>query len=181
MNSKSRFGPRYAALVLILFAVAGPPVEALAADSTSRLNKNGVALCSDRDSKTDDECFDPVSYVVDKRAAKVSLENAKKFRFQYNQATYVFSSQAHLDLFKENPAKYLPQFGGWCAYAVAANKEKVDVDPESFLIQDGRLLLFYNGFLADTRKTWTTDKKKDSKTYLTEADANWPSVEKKDP
>ena len=96
---------------------------------------------------------------------------------QYGGATYRFASEANKQEFLKDPGKYAPQFGGWCAYAVASSKSKVDVDPQSFLIQDGRLLLFYNGILANTRKKWL----KDSKNFLKTADANWPEVEKKDP
>jgi YHS domain-containing protein len=152
-----------------------------AGTSIERLNKNGVALCSDRDSTTDGDCFDPVSYLKDNKAVKVGGENSKKFRASFEGSTYVFSSQSHLDLFKKNPAEFVPQFGGWCAYAVAVPKEKVDIDPYSFSVQDGKLLLFYNGFLNDTRKTWLHDKKKNPQTYLKEADSNWPAVKNKEP
>lgn len=151
------------------------------ASQPERLNKNGVALCEDRDSKSDEACFDPVSYILDNKATKVGAENARKFRFKFKNATYVFLSQDHLDAFKATPEKFLPQFGGWCAYAVAAKKEKVDIDPTSFHVQDGRLLLFYDGVFAHTKKTWLTDKEKDPKGYLKDADANWPKVESQDP
>jgi YHS domain-containing protein len=125
--------------------------------SLERLNANGVALCEDRDSKDDGACYDPVGFFVDGKAEKVG-DAGKKFRHRLGQATYVFINEKNLDIFKANPAKYLPQYGGWCAYAVAKNKDKVDIDPKSFHIQDGRLLLFYDSFLAHTRKTWLNDK-----------------------
>lgn len=163
------------ALIVLISATAhaAAPVE--------RINKNGVALCAERDSTADADCFDPVSYIVDGKAVKAGGENAGKFRFKYKNATYVFVSQAHLELFKATPERFLPQFGGWCAYAVAAKQAKVDIDPTSFHVQDGRLLLFYDGFLAHTKKTWLTDKSKDPKTYLSEADRNWPKVENREP
>ncbi len=151
-----------------------------AANPEQRLNQNGVALCEDRDSKLDSDCYDPVSYLKNNKAEKVGAENSKAFRFKFKVATYVFLSQEHLDLFKKNPEEYLPQFGGWCAYAVATKSKKVDIDPKSFHVQSGRLLLFYDGTFADTRKTWLNDKKKDSKSYLTDADTNWPSVKNKE-
>ncbi len=154
---------------------------AQAAPSAERLNKNGVALCADRDAASDGDCYDPVSYLLDAKAEKVGLENSRKFRAEYQGAIYVFSSQAHLDLFKKSPEKYRPQFGGWCAYAVAAKKSKVDIDPSKFYVQNGRLLLFYDGLFAHTRETWLHDKNKSTDGYLTEADANWPETKKKDP
>jgi len=166
---------------LILGLIIGISELGFAAGTAQRLNQNGVALCADRNAKTDSDCYDPVSYLKDQKAEKVGLENSKKYRAKYKDATYVFSSQGHLDAFNQNPEAFLPQFGGWCAYAVAAKKEKVDIDPKSFHVQDGKLLLFYNGFLSDTRDTWLHDKAKDSKTYLEEANKNWPSTITKEP
>lgn len=167
---------RYVGILLLLASTA-----AQGASGLERLNKNRVALCADRNSKEDADCFDPVSYFAEKSAVKVGAENSKKFRFAYKGATYVFASEEHLNLFKKQPERYLPQFGGWCAYAVAEKKEKVDIDPASFVVQEGRLLLFYNGFFADTRKTWLNDKSKSPKAYLGEADANWPATQGKEP
>jgi YHS domain-containing protein len=166
---------------LILLLILGASGASHAVGTLERLNKNGVALCVDRNSKVDSDCYDPVSYIKSQKAEKVGAENSKKYRAKFNNATYVFSSQDHLDLFNKNPEAYLPQFGGWCAYAVAAKEEKVDIDPKSFHVQDGKLLLFYDGFLSDTRATWLHDKKQDSKTYLNIANANWPSVQSKEP
>ncbi len=156
-------------------------ISVFADPNPNRLNKNGVALCADRSSSADKDCYDPVSYILDKKATPAGVEGAKNFRYAYKGATYVFINQAHMDDFKANPEKYLPQYGGWCAYAVAAKKDKVDIDPKSFHIQDGRLLLFYDGIWGDTKKTWITDQKKDAATYLKEADQNWPAVESKEP
>ena len=175
---------RSALIFIFLAAVVVPvlaPVLVHAGGPVLRLNKNGVALCEDRDSKVDSNCYDPVSYLEDGKAQAVGTENSKSLRMKYQDAIYVFSTQAHLDVFTKNPQKYIPQFGGWCAYAVAAKKDKVDIDPKSFKIQDGRLLLFYDGLLADTKKKWQHDDKKNPNEYLKDADANWPLVKDKEP
>ena len=150
-------------------------------NTVDRLNKNGVALCEDRDSKDDSECYDPVSYIKDNKPMQAGKENSKKFRFNFKGATYVFSSLENLNLFQKKPESYLPKFGGWCAYDVADSKDKVDIDPKSFLVQDGQLLLFYNGTWADTKKTWLNDKKKNPSQYLMDANTNWPAVKNKEP
>ena len=163
---------------LLLFSLAS---AAQAQSTVERLNKNGVALCDDRDSKKDGDCYDPVSYFTTSKAEKAGEQNSQQFRASYQGITYVFASEDHRKLFQKNPELYLPQFGGWCAYAVAAKKEKVDIDPKSFHIQDGKLLLFYDGFLADTRKTWLHDKDKNPGNYLQDANNNWPQVKNKEP
>ena len=55
-------------------------------------------------------------------------------------------------------AAYLPAYGGWCAYAMGARNEKVNVDPETFKIKDGRVFLFYNRFFTNTLTDWNEDE-----------------------
>ena len=82
---------------------------------------------------------------------------------------YYFSSQQNLNLFKANPSKYEPQFGGWCAYAMGNTGEKVEVDPETFKILNGKLYLFYNKLFTNTLKSWNKNENK----LLNQANANW--------
>lgn len=133
----------------------------------ANLNKEGVIL----------DGYDVVSYFQGKDPQK----GIPEFKTEYDEAIYWFSSNQNKNLFIKDPNKYAPQFGGWCAYAVADSKSKVEVDPKSFLIQDGRLLFFYNGLWADTRKKWQSTKNKDSKMFLKEADQNWADVKTKEP
>jgi YHS domain-containing protein len=82
--------------------------------------------------------------------------------------TYRFATEAHRALFLADPARYEPQYGGWCAYAMA-DGDKVSIDPESFLVTDGELHLFFKSWYADTRSKW----RKDEKALATKADAAW--------
>jgi YHS domain-containing protein len=156
--------PVLAAAILIF-----PPL--LAGATTANTNKAGLAL----------EGYDPVSYFREEALKNGPLKGDAKFQAKIEGVSYQFSSEANQQEFLKNPLKYLPAFGGWCAYAVAEKKEKVEVDVKSFLIQDGRLLLFYNGFLADTRDKWQNTKSKPATSFLKEADANWPQVKNKEP
>jgi YHS domain-containing protein len=138
-----------------------------AAAVNANVDRSGVALSG----------YDPVSYFEGQEPQK----GDSKFQTKYNEATYWFASDAHLKTFLQEPKKYEPQFGGWCAFAVADSKSKVEIDPKSFLIQDGRLLLFYNGLWGNTRQKWQHTKGKGPQAFLKQADANWPEVQKKDP
>jgi YHS domain-containing protein len=109
--------------------------------------------------------YDPVSYFAGKKA----LEGRKDITLTHEGITYRFATTQDRDLFKSDPAKYQPQFGGWCAYAMGATGEKVDVDPETFKLIDGKLYLFYNAFFNNTKKTWD----KDENNLKAKADANW--------
>lgn len=67
---------------------------------------------------------------------------------------YQFSFKENLNLFKDNPNKYIPQNGGYCAYAIGAKGEKVAINPENFEVRDGKLNLFYNSWGVNTLKRW---------------------------
>jgi hypothetical protein len=82
---------------------------------------------------------------------------------------YYFSSPTHRDKFKSDPAKYEPAYGGWCAFAMGDSGEKVEVDPETFKIIDGRLYLFYNKFFNNTLTSWN----KNEPALKSKADVNW--------
>lgn len=75
-------------------------------------------------------------------------------------------------MFLKNPASYEPQYGGWCAYAMGANGEKVEINPETFKIVDGKLNLYYNAFFNNTLKSWN----KDEGNLKKKADANWKKI-----
>ena len=66
-------------------------------------------------------------------------------------------------------------FGGWCAYAMGDNGEKVDIDPETFKIIDGKLYLFYNAYFNNTLNSWN----KDEKNLKNKANNNWSKLLKK--
>lgn len=109
--------------------------------------------------------YDPVSYFT---ASKPILGKAN-FATAYAGVTYYFSSAENKELFKKNPAQYEPQYGGWCAYAMGIDGSKVEVDPETFKIVNGKLCLFYNKFFTNTLKSWNKDETRLHKN----ADANW--------
>lgn len=86
-------------------------------------------------------------------------------------ATYYFSSRANADAFKADPQRYLPSFGGFCAYGVSAGK-KFDVDPIIFKIVDKRLHLNLNGEIHQAFLAATADA-------IAKADGMWPSIRAK--
>ncbi|HMH24025.1 MAG TPA: YHS domain-containing (seleno)protein [Puia sp.] len=119
------------------------------------LNKAGVAI----------DGYDPVAYFKQSKA----IEGKKEWSVTIDGANYLFSNPQNATSFKADPSKYQPQYGGWCAYAMGAIGEKVEVDPETFKIIDGKLYLFYNKFFNNTLKSWN----KDEGNLKQKADANW--------
>jgi len=112
--------------------------------------------------------YDPVAYFIQKKALKGKTTLATT----YEGVVYYFSTQANKENFAKNPSQYEPQFGGWCAYAMGANAEKVEINPETFKIIDGKLFLFYNAFFNNTLKSWN----KDEVSLKKKAEANWKKI-----
>lgn len=108
--------------------------------------------------------YDPVSYF-----RKNPTKGSKAYVFMQEGVTYQFSNATNLETFKKNPSVYEPQYGGWCAYAMGKNGEKVEVNPETYKIVSGKLYLFYNRLFNNTLPDWNEDE-----TNLKEkADSNW--------
>lgn len=98
------------------------------------------------------EGFDVVSYFKDQ-----PQKGNKKFKTDYNGTAYKFASQENLEAFKNAPEKYIPQYGGFCAYAIAQNGKKVSVNPETYTITNGKLYLFYNSWGVNTLEKWNEE------------------------
>ena len=112
--------------------------------------------------------YDPVAYFVQKKAVKGKSTLAST----HDGVVYYFSSQVNKDLFLKNPSSYEPQYGGWCAFAMGDYGEKVEINPETFKIIDGKLYLFYNAFFNNTLKSWN----KDETNLKKKADTNWKKM-----
>ena len=118
------------------------------------IDKNGLAL----------QGYDPVAYFTDGKPVKGSPE----FTASYKGATYQFASAEHREMFSQSPAKYEPQFGGFCGYAASINKLAV-IDPSYFQVLHDRLILQHN------KKAWDLWHQ-DVEGNLKKADSNWPTL-----
>jgi len=112
--------------------------------------------------------YDPVAYFASNKAVK----GKKDLQYKHEDVTYYFSSSANRDAFMKNPTAYEPQYGGWCAYAMGAENEKVEIDPETFKVANGKLYLFYNFYFNNTLPKWN----KDETNLKQKADQNWKVI-----
>jgi YHS domain-containing protein len=112
--------------------------------------------------------YDPVAYINQNKAVKGN----KQFAATVEGITYNFSTAANKDLFIKNPKNYEPQYGGWCAYAMGATGEKVEVDPETFKVLNGKLYLFYHSWVNNTLTKWN----KDEANLKSKADKSWMNI-----
>jgi YHS domain-containing protein len=118
------------------------------------------------------EGYDVVSYFKEKKP----LIGNKKFMTTYDGVKFKFSSENNLKIFKERPKKYIPQYGGYCAYAVAEKKAKMYIDAEEYEIRDGKLYLFYSSWISSKLTDW---KEGDTKKLQAKGDTNWEQLKHK--
>jgi YHS domain-containing protein len=109
--------------------------------------------------------YDVVSYFTDKKPA----QGSNKFTADHGGVTWQFVSAEHRDMFKANPAKYAPQYGGYCSWGVAQGK-LFDVDPATgWTVSDGKLYLNFN---SDINTTFA----RDTSGFVRKAEKNWPEL-----
>ena len=123
----------------------------------SNLSKNNVAVSG----------FDVVSYHKNK-----AIEGNVNYKVNHKGAVYLFDNEVHKSTFEANPEKFIPQYGGWCAYAMGNNGKKVAINPEAFTIEDGKLYLFYKTLFTDTREKWMDN----TAILKPKADLNWKKI-----
>jgi YHS domain-containing protein len=108
--------------------------------------------------------YDPVAYFSEGRPVRGSMDH----RLTHHGYEYRFASAANLAAFRANPAHYLPQYGGYCAWAVSQGYTAPG-NPQNWRIVDGRLYLNYN---TEIQQRWETDIPGN----IGRANANWPGV-----
>lgn len=146
---------------IIFFLTMLTAISSTAQVTTNRVFNNvdagGVILDS----------YDPVAFFTDNKPVKGN----SAYQFKYDGAIYYFASSEHLELFKNNPEKYKPQFGAWCAYAVSLGRV-APIDVNTFSIVNGRLVIQHNQRAVNG---WN----KDVQGNLSLADKYWPKVSEK--
>lgn len=108
--------------------------------------------------------YDPVAYFT----LGEPTRGSDQFTASWQGATYKFASAANLELFKAEPAAYVPQYGGYCAYAASKGATAGTV-PDAWTIVEGKLYLNYS---LGVRQRW----RKDIPGHVRAADRNWPAV-----
>ena len=153
----NRLKPMLAGLTLIVVAVSLGLFPADRAEAKSYINKSffgGVAI----------EGHDPVAYFTEGKP----VEGKSEFTAEWKGAKWRFASAENKALFEKEPEKYAPQYGGYCAWAVAQG-ETAGIDPQAWKIVEGKLYLNYN---KEIQAKWEQDIPGNIK----KADQNWPKV-----
>lgn len=108
--------------------------------------------------------YDPVAYF----AVSKPTEGSSDYVYEWNGAKWRFVSAANRDLFKADPAKYAPQYGGYCAWAVSRGYT-AGIDPEAWKVVNGRLYLNYS---PKVQAQWSEDIAGN----VAKAEENWPKI-----
>ena len=140
-------------MVLLVFAIGFLSVGNLLAGSLN-LDADGLAI----------EGHDPVAYFTQNAAVMGSA----KISVMHEGAKYYFSSAENLKMFQSSPEKYLPAYGGFCAFAVSRGATS-SVEPDKFTVVKGKLYLNYSG---NVQTIW----REDVSGNITKADKNWPGL-----
>ena len=111
--------------------------------------------------------YDPVAYFTEEKPVKGDPAHSAT----YQGATWHFASAANRDTLTAAPEKYAPQYGGYCAWAVA-NNYTASTDPDAWSIRDGKLYLNYS---KSVQSQWNED----IPGHISRGDRNWPRIKDK--
>lgn len=160
MSRPAVLGPRRRALLVLIAASLFASAPALAAPPINTLKTGLLGGRSD----TAILGYDTVAYF----SVGKPVKGQDGFVTEWRGAKWKFASQSNLDLFKADPEKYAPQYGGYCAYGVAQDN-LVSIEPDKFTVLGGKLYLNYN---ADVQATWL----KNPAGYVKQADAKFKAL-----
>ncbi|WP_040281085.1 YHS domain-containing (seleno)protein [Psychroserpens damuponensis] len=115
--------------------------------------------------------YSPVSYLD----LGLAQKGNKNFKSDYKKVVYYFTSAEQKATFDKNPDKYLPQYGGFCAFGCYAGA-KFRVDPNKFIVENGKYYLYLNNVELDAKQLWLAENNHNK--LKSAADKNWQKLSK---
>ncbi|MEQ8625623.1 MAG: YHS domain-containing (seleno)protein [Fulvivirga sp.] len=138
--------------------------------STLGFAQNIKANLNTDDSKIALQGYSPVSYLD----LGIAQKGLKEYKSTYDGLAYYFTSEDQKESFETNPKKYLPQYGGFCAFGVSVGA-KFRVDPNKFVVNNGKYYLFLYDLEVDAQQLWLAGKHEE---LVQKANANWANLSK---
>lgn len=150
-------------LIFILSLLIGG-IQTVTAQCTKPMPTNRILMNTSGSGNVIIHEYDVVDYVISNRPVKGQASQSVYF----NNAVYRFSTYANKEVFKREPVKYTPGFGGYCPVA-ASMGDVEDIENDQFEVYNGKLYLFMN---KKAKEMWVKDKVN----ILAKATANWPCL-----
>lgn len=138
--------------------------------STIGFSQSSKASYNADDSKIALQGYSAVSYLD----LGIAQKGLKEYKSTYEGHAYYFTSNEQKKTFEKNPAKYVPQYGGFCAFGVSVGA-KFRVDPNKFVVRDGKYFLFLYDLEVDAQQLWLAGNHTE---LVSKADANWAKLSK---
>lgn len=146
-------------LVIVAFVFATP---LFAQDKmANNIDNSNIAL----------QGYSPVSYLD----LGLAQKGNKSFKTNHKKVVFYFTSAEQKATFDKNPGKYLPQYGGFCAFGTYAGA-KFRVDPNKFIVENGKYYLYLNNLELDAKQLWLAEN--NHTTLERVADKNWEKLSK---
>lgn len=123
------------------------------------------------DSKIALQGYSPVSYIE----LGIAQKGIKQHKSTYEDVNYYFTSAEQKKMFDNNPKKYLPAYGGYCAFGIAVGA-KFRIDPNKFIVKNGKCYLFLYNIEVDAQQLWVDGNHNE---LVAKANKNWESLKQK--
>ncbi len=147
--------------IVVLFALVISTTLSAQDNKANNIDNSNIAL----------EGYSPVSYLD----LKIAQKGVKQHKSEYKKVVYYFTSAKQKATFDKNPDKYIPQYGGFCAFGVYAGA-KFRPDPNKFITKDGKYFLYLYNLELDAQQLWLAEK--DHNKLVSTASRNWEKLSK---
>lgn len=147
--------------VLMLVAVLSINFMTAQDNKANNIDNSNIAL----------QGYSPVSYLD----LGIAQRGVKQYKVEHNKVVYYFTSQEQANTFKKNPERYMPQYGGFCAFGVYAGA-KFRPDPNKFIVKDGKYFLYLYNLELDAQQLWLDEKNHNK--LVASANTNWKKLSK---
>ena len=146
-------------ILAVLFVLLGSTSLYAQDKKANNIDNSNIAL----------QGYSPVSYLD----LGLAQRGNKAYKSTHEKIDYYFTSAEQKAKFDRNPSKYLPQYGGYCAFGTYAGA-KFRVDPNKFIVKDGKYFLFLNNVELDAKGLWLNEK--NHKKLVAKANQNWSKL-----
>jgi YHS domain-containing protein len=143
------------AILIILFTFSLSAQDKMA----TNIDNSNIAL----------QGYSPVSYLD----LGLAQKGVKDFKSELDKVVYYFTSAEQKATFDKNPEKYLPQYGGFCAFGIYAGA-KFRTDPNKFIVEDGKYYLFLYNLELDAQQLWLAENNHAG--LVSTANGNWKKL-----